>query len=115
MTLLGTTELRNLPQLIDTTPRDVNADEVIATLRGDIQNSDVTVLTIQCTMSTAGKYYIVDANNKRHYLTDPDNNYPAGLLLLSTFFVKKGDECNLQFSNSGEMESLIVTMGAGIY
>jgi hypothetical protein len=115
MVLGNITELRNLPQLILTSPVAVVADSQIAEITGSIANSTVTVVTIQCTMESAGKYYLVDENDYRHYLTNPKEDYPAKLQLLSTYFLEKDQVVSLKFSASTTMTNLMVTMGAGIY
>ena len=117
MALIGITELRNLPQYVLSSPVSVDANTAIAgvQLEGLIQNSDVTVLTIQCIMSTAGKYYIKDSSGNDNYLTNPNEDYPAKLQLLSTWFLPKGDTCELYFSGTGTCQSFIVTMSGGIY
>jgi len=115
MVLGNVTELRNLPQLILTSPVAVTADTVIAEITGSIANSNVTVVTIQCTMEDAGRYYLVDDGGYKHYLTNPNEDYPAKLQMLATYFLEKDQVVNLKFSGTTTMTGLIVTMGAGIY
>jgi len=117
MAFVGVTELRNLPQLIydEELPVSVTADTEIVELSGSVDNSLITTLTIQCTMEDAGKYYLLDENGYKHYLTDPNKDYPAKLQLLSTYFLKKNKVVSLCFSVNSTMTDLIIGTGAGVY
>ena len=120
MAFVGVSELRCRPQLImadstDGIPMPVTADVDIVPLYGDIDNNNITVLTIQATMDVAGNYYLVDGNGKKHYLTNPNSVWPANQWFLATYFVKKGSEHTLRFSASGNLTGLIVGTGAGVY
>ena len=115
MVFQGVVELRCRPQLAISDITSVTGDVDIVTLTGDIENSNITILTIQATMDVAVNYYVVDKNDSKHYLTNPSSLGPANLWFLATYLIPKGDEVSLRFSNSGNLTGLVVGSGAGVY
>lgn len=112
--LRGITELRSLPYLT-LTDTAVTADTTICEIRGDIENNDVTFVSLQVCMEGAGKLYIVDENGYSMYLTDPSNDWPAKYQILSTFMVQSGTTVSLKYSASTTMSKLIIVQGGGVF
>jgi hypothetical protein len=117
MPFLGITEARTLPQLITlaNTETSVTADVAIVDLYGSIENSPITVLTIQSTMEDTGNYYLLDANNKKHYLTNPESSYPAKLQFISTYFMPSGQTMSLCYDKTTTMTDLMIMVSGGVY
>jgi uncharacterized pyridoxamine 5'-phosphate oxidase family protein len=98
-----------------TDPVSVTADTEIAEITTIVENSDVSIVSLDAVFEDAGKLYYVDANGKSNYLTDPSQNYPAKKVILATFFLKKGDTVSLRYSGNTTLYHLYVVHGAGVF
>lgn len=110
------TELRTwVDSLTTSTPTSVTADTEIVEINTIIENTDVSLISIQCAFSVAGQLYIQDENGNRMYLTDPSQDYPAKFQIISTFMLGKGKTASLRYSASGTMHNLIIVHSGGVF
>jgi hypothetical protein len=108
-------ENRTWPSHILTDPVSITADTEIAEITTVVENSDVSVISLDAVFEDAGKLYYVDSNGKYNYLTDPSQNYPAKKVILATFFLKKGETISLRYSSNTTFYHLYVVHGAGVF
>lgn len=99
--------------LTDVTP--VNSGEDIVTITPIIENAPVSLVNFKMTFESAGKAFYIDKNGNEHYLTDPNQDWPAKRIILATTFLKKGESIKLRFSTSCDMYDLYVSHTAGVF
>ena len=114
MVFNGTFEMRSLPYLA---LEDVSvlANETICEITGDIENNGVTFASLQIALSSAGKLYSVDENGNSMYLTDPNNDWPAGYQVLSTIMIPQGKTVQIKFSADATLYNMIVVLGGSVF
>lgn len=116
MAFLGSiTELRTIPQRTQLTDVAVTADQEIVELEGVIQNNGVTFISIQAFFEDAGRLYVETESGKRHYLTDPNKDYPGMYQILTTYLIPKDGVVSLKYSTSTTMTGLIIVASGGVF
>ena len=110
----GTFEMRSL---LHTTHENISvtANVTICEISGDIDNNGVTFASFQAVFSTAGKLYVVDENGNSMYITDPNQNWPAGYQILSTIMIPRGKTVQVKFSEDATLYNMIVVLGGSVF
>jgi len=114
-TLGPVTELRTLTTLAQLEDVAVEADVEIVPLTGSIENNGVTFVSIQAFFEDAGKLYIETPSGKRHYLTDPNKDYPGKYQILTTYILPKNQTVSLKYSTTTTMTGLCIVVGGGVF
>lgn len=96
-------------------PVSVSGGVEIESIPTIIENTSASLVSIKTTLSAAGKLYYVDENGNSHYLTDPNNDWPAEMVILATTFVKTGTSISLRFSTDATMYDLYVSHTGGLF
>jgi hypothetical protein len=93
----------------------VTADTEICTLEGVIENNGISLISLQCFFEAAGRLYVETPSGKRHYLTDPNQDYPAKFQIISSYFLPKGQTVSLKYSASTTMTGLVTVACGGVF
>jgi hypothetical protein len=126
MVYRGVTDLRTRPRVAQynvaiTADTDIFTDlienqlENTKTKMPDESLIGISFYTIQFVPQAIGKLMIVKKNGAVEYLTNPDNDWPAGLPILVTYMMSTDDAFNLRYSASTTASTIVITEHGGVY
>lgn len=113
----GVFDLRGYPRTTLTgVSATANTNVLVDDIVNEIQNTTISVYTIQVTPQDAGKLILVKSDGDEEYLAgDASYDWTAKVPILVTYMMAQGDSFNLKYSVDTTFSDLIIMESGGIY